>query len=100
MKTLGRVLVILVAFAIMMGVTYTVVNAGGSSTNTPAFQRGGESFSVNDGPREFQDRGGNGVGMMFGLLKNIMIVAMVVALIAFPKNLLQQRRKSVPVRVE
>jgi hypothetical protein len=102
MKTLGRILIILVAFAIMMGITYSTVNASGSSTNTSAFQRSSESFDPNGGRQEFRDGSlsGSGVGMMFGLLRNTFIVAIIVALIAFPKNLLQQRRRAVPVRIE
>ena len=107
MKTLGRILIIIVAFAIMMGITYSVVNASRSSNNVLAFQRGGDRFTPPDGARpEFRgegrgdDGGGSGFGIMFGLIKNTVIVAIIVALIAFPKNLLQQRRRAVPVRIE
>jgi hypothetical protein len=102
MKTLGRVLVIVLAFAIMMGITYSAVSASSSSTNAPTFQRGGEGFSPNGEQREFRDegRGGSGFGMIFGLLKNTIIVTVIVALVAFPKNLLQQRRRAVPVRID
>lgn len=104
MKTLGRVLVIILAFTIMMGITYTVVNASGTSiTQASEFQRGGEGFTPpNGGGAEFrdEDRGGSGFGMIFGLLKNTMIVAVIVALVALPKNLLQQKRRAVPVRIE
>jgi TRAP-type C4-dicarboxylate transport system permease small subunit len=100
MKTLGRILIILVAFAIVMGITYVAMNASNSSTlaNLPAFERGGESFRPVDRERPEMDgadmRGG---GWMFGLLKNIGIVAVIVALIIVPKSFL--RRRSVPVRV-
>ena len=100
MKTLGRILIIVLAFAIMMGIAYSVVNISVSSTNAPAFQRGGDGMRP-----EFQgegrgDDGGNGFGMIFGLAKNTIIVAMIVALITFPKNLLQQRQRAMPVRIE
>lgn len=102
MKTIGRVFIILIAFAIMMGVTYSVVSASGSSSNAPAFQNDGERFSPRGEQHGFRDenRGGSGFGMLFGLVKNIVIVAVIVALVAFPKNLLQQKRRAVPVRVE
>ena len=107
MKTLGRILVIVLAFAIMMGITYSVVNGSGSSNSAPAFQRGGDGFAPPDGARpEFRgegrgdDGGGSGFGIIFGLVKNTVIVAIIVALIAFPRNLLQQRQRAVPVRIK
>src|SRR5258706_16023183 len=98
MKTLGRILIIILAFAVMMGITYSVVNAGGSSTNAPAFQRGGDGFAPNGAHPDNRD-GGRGDGMIFGLLKNAIIVAFITALVIFPKNWIQQRRKAVPVRI-
>ena len=106
MKTFGRVLIIILAFVIMMGITYSVVNVSGSSTNAPVFQRGGDGFAPPNGaqPRfrgeDRADNGGNSFGILFGLLKNTIIVAVIVALIVFPKNILQQKRRTVPVRIE
>ena len=101
MKALGRILVIVVAFALMTGVIYAVVNTGGSSTNATTFQRGGDGFAPDGARPEFRgDDGGNSFGMLFGVLKNTIIVTVIVALIIFPKNLLQQRRRAVPVRIE
>ena len=107
MKTFGRILMIVVAFAIMMGITYSVVNASGVTSNrTPEFQRGDDGFAPTNGERrEFHDddhdeRGGSGFGLMFGLIKNTIIVAFIVALIAFPKKLLQQKRRMVPIQTD
>lgn len=102
MKTLGRVLIILTAFVIVMGTTYFTVNAGGSSsTSVPAFERGGgEGFTPNGERPESRGVGSSGFGLMFGMLKNMIIVAVIVALIVFPKNLLQQRCRAVPVRIK
>ena len=36
MKTLGRILMILLAFAVVMGITYVAVNAGNSATASTA----------------------------------------------------------------
>ena len=102
MKTLGRVLIILAAFSIVMGITYLVVTAGSSSTsaNTPAFDRaGGRGFRTdgvppqfsNDVRREFDGPGRHGGGWMFGMLKNAGVIAVIVALIAVPKSLRQKR---------
>jgi len=102
MKTVGRVLIILIAFAIMMGITYSIVGVSSSSNNMPAFQNGGERFSPNGEQRGFRDesRGGSGFGMLFGLVKNSVIVTMIVVLVALPKNFLQQKRRAVPVRIK
>jgi len=106
-KTLGRILMIVAAFALMMGLIYAAVNAGGSSNNGAAFQRGGDRFAPPDGTQpQFRGEGrgdngsGNGFGMIFGLLKNTIIIAVIVALIVFPKNILQERRRAIPVRIE
>lgn len=110
MKTLGRVLIILAAFAIVMGVTYLIVNTGSASTseNMPAFERGGGREPLPDGVQpqfangqrpEFRGgdggefRGeGRGGGWMFGIIKNGGIIAVITALIVIPKSI--RRRKS------
>lgn len=102
MKTLGRILIILTAFALVMGLTYVVVSATSSSTNAPAFERRGEGFTRPDGQfpggarPEFRGEGRGGGGWVFGMVKNIGIVAVIVALIAVPKDLM---RRKVNVRV-
>ncbi len=100
MKTLGRILIILIAFAIAMSITYSTVSAKGStSASGLSFQRSGEDFSSGGVRPENQDGGSSAGGIMFGLMKNIIIVAFVVAMVAFPKNLMQQRPRAVPVRI-
>lgn len=104
MKTLGRILMILAAFAIVMGFTYVVENAlsvssSSTSANPPAFERDGGNFSPLDGERpEFGEADSGGLGWMSGLVKNFGIVAVIVALIVVPKTLV--RSKAVPVRVK
>jgi hypothetical protein len=39
-KTIGRILVILAAFALVMGITYMIVNAASPSTGSAAQQSG------------------------------------------------------------
>lgn len=94
MKTLARVLIVLVAFAIVMGITYVAVTTGTASTSatSPAFERDGENSRPLGG--EHSESG----GWMFGLVKNFGIVAFIIALIVIPKNLM--RRKAVLVRVK
>jgi hypothetical protein len=101
MKTLGRIMIILTVFAMLTGITYVAVNAGSSSTsaNPPAFEQGGENLRSQSGERpEFDGEGSRGDGWMFGLSKNIGILAVIVTLIVAPKNLMRSR--AVPVRVK
>jgi hypothetical protein len=115
MKTLGRILIILAVFALVMGITYVVVNAGSSAT-APQFDRpfptNGDQPTFGDGQRpgfpngerpELRDgeRGeGGSFGWMFGAIKNIGIVAIIVALIVLPKGWMQKRRKVAQVAGE
>jgi hypothetical protein len=81
------------------------VNASSSSTTAPALESGAEGFSRPDGVQpsfpndqrpDFDGARPGGGSWIFGLVKNIGIIAIIVALIAVPKNLL--RRKPLPVR--
>lgn len=110
MKTIGRIFIILVAFALVMGVTYVVVNAGGtSSSGTPQFENGTRpQFENGERPQfpgvQFEGRreGGerDGRGWMFGLIKNIGMVAVVTILIALPRSIARNRKRSVPAIAE
>ena len=109
MKTLGRILIILAVFALVMGITYVAVNAGGTSSNgVPQFENGtrlqfenGERPAFPGGQLEGRREGGkDGGGLMFGLIKNIGIVAVVVALIAIPRNMMRNKNRSVPAIAE
>jgi len=115
MKTLGRILIVLIAFVLVMGITYVVVNAGGASTTgAPRFENGerplpgdvqfqpvqrppGDDF---EGRREGGERGFGEAGMMFGFIKNTAIIAVIVALIAVPKYWLKNRKQVTPVAAE
>jgi len=113
MKTLARILVIVTAFAIVMSAVYFAVNAGGASSSNPRGFERGDGFSP-DGPRpEFRGEGfppggerpefrgeGRGGGWIFGLIKNVGILAVIVTLIVLPKNLLQRKRQPAPVRID
>ena len=101
MKTLGRILIILVAFAVVMGITYVAVNAcGSSSTGTSQIESGERPVSPTgqfEGRPEGQEGGG---GLMFGLIKNIGIITAVVILIALPKSIVQKKKRSIPAFAE
>lgn len=99
MKTLGRTLIILLAFALVMGITYTVVNAASSSIGTPAFERGGQSFPRPEGVRppngegrEFRG-GASGLRLLFGMTKNIGIIAIIVALVVWLQDFTRKRTR-------
>ena len=105
MKTLGKILIILVVFAVAMGITYFAVNASGSSSNDmPQFENRERPFPANGqfepgegqefpgGEFEGRERHEGGGGMMFGLIKNIGIITILVAIIVVPKSLNKRKR--------
>ena len=105
MKTLGKILIILAMFAVAMGITYFAVNANGSSsTNMPQFENGERPFPANGqfepgerpefpgGEFEGRERREGGGGMMFGLIKNVGIITILVAIIVVPKSLNKRKR--------
>jgi hypothetical protein len=99
MKTLGRILLILTAFAIVMGLAYLIVNTSvsSSSMNGPEVISG-ERFAPPTGERSGMDSPDMREGRwIFGLTKNVGIVAVIVALIVVPKSFM--RRKAIPLRV-
>jgi hypothetical protein len=110
MKIVVRILIILAVFALVMGVTYGIVNARSSSA---PFGPGNERFSRSDGAPlafpggqrpefpgrergEFHGERGGG-GWFMGTLKNIVIIGFIVALIVVPKAWIQKRRRTVQI---
>ncbi len=102
MKTLGRILIILVTFALVMGITYVAVNAVSSSITVRAFQRGGEGSPRPEGAqpqfpsgegREFR---GQGVGLrwILGTVKNVGLIAIIVVLVVWGKDFLEKRKRT------
>ena len=117
MKTLGRILIILVAFVLVMGITYVVVNTSGTAANGALFGDGerpqfanGERPFPGDGqfqpgqrPEGFEGRergGGSAFGMMGGFVKNTVVIGVIVALIAAPRSWWKNRKRVAPVAVE
>ena len=109
MKTLGRILIILATFALVMGITYVAVNAVSSSTIVRSFERGGEGQPRPEGVQpQFpngqrpeapggEGREGRGGGsiirLILGTVKNIGLVALVVILVVWLKNYLEKRKR-------
>ena len=98
MKIVGRILIILAVFALVMGITYVIVNArssSGSGSQRPGSSRqwkvcshrmerrgfpNGERPEFPGGGREFRGERGGG-GWLFGAIKNIAMIGIIVALI-------------------
>jgi len=110
MKTLGRIMIILAAFAFVMGLTYTVVNAASSFVGATAFERGEEGFQRPEGVqpqvpngerpefsggegREFRGDRGGGFRWILGAVRNMGIIAVIVAAVVWLKNFLRKRNQ-------
>jgi hypothetical protein len=102
MKIIGRILIILAVFALVMGITYGIVSSRSSAA--PAFGPGNERFSNGTRPafpeggggREFHG-GRGGAGWLLETLKNIAILGIIVALIVVPKSWIQKRKRAAQV---
>ena len=97
MKTIGRVLIILAVFAVVATIMVTAVNA--SSAGSSAFNgsrqfrsEGGDGFRPGH-----EGRGAGGAGWIFGPVKNIGIMAILVTLIAWPKSIAKKKKRRAAV---
>ena len=109
MKTLGRILIILVTFALVMGITYAAVNVVSSSTIVRSFERGGESSPRPEGAQpQFpngqrpESRGGKGreflgqvrgLRLILGTVKNVVLIGIIVASVVWLKDFLEKRKR-------
>ena len=111
MKTLGRILIILLATAIVTGAWVALVNGIGANVSTPFGRPGGAEFRPQQqgnqppagfpeggfpqGERPDRERGGGSMGRFaLGMVKNVGVVAVLVALIVLPKSLFGRKRKN------
>lgn len=104
MKTLFRILVILTVFVALSGAMIMAVNASGANApdfdGEPRFRPdGGEEFRPPEGG-EFRPERGDGdrdgrsaPRWMFGLIKNVGVIAVLVTAIAWPRSLAKKRKK-------
>jgi len=108
MKTLGRILIILAAFALVMGMTYAAVNAVSSSTTLRTFDGAGEGSPRPEGAQpqipngqrpEFpggegrEGRAGGIVRLILGTVKNVGLIAVVVVLVVWIKNYMEKQKR-------
>ena len=103
MKILGRTILILAVFAILSGLMVTAVNASG--TNAPDFDGAPQFRPDDDGDgnrpegdvnrREHHDRERSiGPRWLFGLIKNVGVMAVLVTIIVWPKSVAKKKKKN------
>jgi len=112
MKTLGRILLILAVFVALSGLMVVAVNASGSNApdfdGAPQFRPAGNGEGEmlegrvrpdgDDNRPEHGERGGaGGSRWMFGLLKNVGVMAVLVTIIVWPKSVAKKKRKQVVI---
>jgi hypothetical protein len=112
MKTFGRILIILAVFFSLSGLMVVAVNASGSNApdfdGAPQVRPGDDSDGEvpegrvrpegDENRLEHGDRGGaGGSRWMFGLLKNVGIMAVLVTIIVWPKSVATKKRKQVVI---
>jgi hypothetical protein len=116
MKIVGRILVLLVVFSALAGLMVLAVNASGTSSAPDGFDgarpqfrsdgdangsrpEGGFNPESGQGRSGRGERGGpeGGSRWMFGLVKNVGIMAILVLLIALPRNIAKKKRKQAAV---
>lgn len=105
MKTLGRIVIILAAFFILSGVMIWAVNSSGASAASadfdgapPQFRDAEEGGEHAEGGEFRPERGeGGGSRWMFGLIKNVGVMAILVTLIALPKSISKKKKRQAAV---
>jgi hypothetical protein len=107
MKIIGRTLIILAVFSALSGLMVLAVNASGTSAAPAGFndapsqfrpEGDGDGDEIRPEGGEFRPehggRGGaGGSRWVFGLVKNVGVMAVLVALIVLPRNLAKKKRK-------
>lgn len=104
MKTLGRILIILLATVLVGAALYFLVDANSSSADLPFDRPEGAEFRpqgerpLGDFPEGLRpgrgggERGAVGGRWMFGLVKNVGVIALLVAVIVIPKSLFNRKK--------
>jgi hypothetical protein len=103
MKILGRILIILAVFLALSGLMVIGVNASGANApdfngSRPGFRPGGDGNQFRpDGGQNRHERGdrGGAIGLrwVFGVIKNVGVIALLVTLIVWPKSIAKKKRK-------
>ena len=93
MKTIGRILIILAVFSIVAGLMVTAVNASSASAASRQFRPDRQ----NGFRPEREGRGAGGAGWIFGLVKNVGVMAVLVTLIVWPKSIAKKKKRQIAV---
>ena len=101
MKTLRRILIILAVFSILAGLMVTVVNASGANAPdfdaVPQFRPEGNGGGLRpEGDENRPERGEGGFGgsrWIFGLIKNVGVMAVLVTAVVWPKNIAKKNKR-------
>lgn len=104
MKTIGRILIILTVFSALSGLMVLAVNFSGGSLasdfdgDSQQFRPQGSDDGIRpEGERvrpDHDERGGaGGSRWMFGLIKNVGVMAVLVTLVVLPKGWMRSKRK-------
>jgi hypothetical protein len=99
MKTIGRILIILAVFSIVAGLMVTIVNASGANApdlgRTQRFRpEGGEGGRDRPGR---SDEGPGGPRWVFGLVKNVAVMTLLVILIVWPRSIAKKRKRQTTI---
>ena len=110
MKTLGRILMIMVVFSMVAGLIVTLVNASGMNAHalddTGQFRPQGRVNGAGLGQpnpgnrppeRGGQDGGSSAVRLVLGMLQNVVVIGVLVTMIVWPKNIAKKRKRASPV---
>jgi len=107
MKMIGRIIIILTVFIVLSGLMVVAVNASGSSTpdfGGPRLQirqgGGGDQFRPGGDQNRFGrgDRGGGSSRWVFGLIKNVGLIAILVSVIVWPKSVAKKRKRQTGIK--
>jgi hypothetical protein len=106
MKALGRILIILAVFSALAGLMVLGVNASGTNAadfnGAPSQLRLGGDNVRPEGDQNRPERGdGGGSGgsrWMFGLTKNVGVMALLVMVIAWPKSIAKKKKKQAGIK--
>lgn len=94
MKIIGRVLIILVAFLVLAGLMATAVNivgnAIGKNDSASLLRPAGEGGNVRP---EREEHGVNASGLIFGAIRNVVVIGFFVTAIVLPKSMAKKKRK-------
>jgi hypothetical protein len=108
MKTIGRILIILAVFFALSGLMVVAVNASGANAPDfggalPQIRPGGDDSGVrpeggDENRPERGERGGSGSRWMFGPVKNVGVMAVLVTIIVWPKSMAKKKRKQAGIK--